>query len=232
MSRISDNIKNLRIKKGMTQKQLGKALGVSENYINEVEIGKKVINDKIIEKISKVLGEDLNDINMYFEDSKDEVKDEKPKVIVKKAKPIEEPVNEAFTSAFSQVIKDIPYVNYDLKQTGEKILLPIISNKIDGYPHDKVCYLKIKDNSLSFLRILKNDIAFCFISKEFTGNGVYLIEENDENRLIQIRELDKEKYLMLFSDQDSLSSLFKIETIHKNNITILAKVVKIEFKMA
>ncbi len=231
MSRISENIKNLRIKKGFTQKQLGKALGVSENYINEVETGKKVINEKTIEKISKILGEELNDINMYYEDVKEEAKKEIPKELNKKVKTNTENVNEAFTSAFSQVIKDIPFVGYDLKQTGDKIFLPLISNKIDGYSQDKVFYLKIKDNSLSFLRVLKNDTAFCYMTKEFTGIGVYLIEKNGENKLFQIKELDKDKFLMLFSEKDSLSNAILTETAPKNTIKILAKVIKIEFKI-
>ncbi len=45
MSRVSDKIKEARLKKGLTQKQLAKKLGVAENFINEVESGRKIINE-------------------------------------------------------------------------------------------------------------------------------------------------------------------------------------------
>ena len=57
MSRVGDRIKQVRESKGISQKQLGKKIGVAESFINEVEMGKKVLNEKFLEKISKVLGE-------------------------------------------------------------------------------------------------------------------------------------------------------------------------------
>lgn len=41
MSRIGQDINKVRLKKGMTPKQLAKALGVSERYILDIESGKK-----------------------------------------------------------------------------------------------------------------------------------------------------------------------------------------------
>ena len=220
MNRISEKIKKLRIDKKLTQKQLAKSLGVSESYINEIEIGKKVANERIIVRISKILGENLNDVNMYYEDTIRETK--KPKAI--------EPINqEAFTSVFSEVLKEIPFLDYHLNQTGKKRLLPLVSNKIEGLAFDRVYFTKIKDNSLSFLRILKGDISFCFLTKDFTGDGIYLINTLNENNFFQIKELDKEKFILLYSDKNSLSNEILIKTVLKNNIKILSKIIKVEF---
>jgi len=68
MSRVGDKIKNIRMSTGMSQKQLAKKLGVAENFVNEVECGRKVVNQDLIDRISKVLGKDINDISMSFEE--------------------------------------------------------------------------------------------------------------------------------------------------------------------
>ena len=45
MSRVGEKIKEARLKAGMTQKALGKKLGVAEKFINEVEIGRKIVQE-------------------------------------------------------------------------------------------------------------------------------------------------------------------------------------------
>jgi len=37
--------------------------------------------------------------------------------------------------------------------------LPIIQNKVEGFPKDKVFYLIIEDDDMSGFRILKDDLA-------------------------------------------------------------------------
>lgn len=220
MNRISEKIIKLRKERKLTQKQLAKSLGVSENYINAIEMGKKVINERTIARISKIFGEDLNDINMYYEDTTHET------IKSKSIKPIN---HEAFTSVFSQVLKEISFLNYHLIQTKEKRLLPSVSNKIEGLAFDRVYFTRIENNSLSFLRILKGDISFCFLTKEFIKNGIYLINLENENDFFQIKELDKENFILLYSDKNSLSNEILMKTVLKNNIKILSKIIKVEF---
>ena len=68
MSRIGDKIKEARLKANIPQKALAKKLGVSEKYINEVEMGRKVAQESFINKASKLLNVDLNDVNMLAAD--------------------------------------------------------------------------------------------------------------------------------------------------------------------
>ena len=68
MSRIGDKIKEARLKANIPQKALAKKLGVSEKYINEVEMGRKVAQECFINKASKILNVDLNDVNMIAAD--------------------------------------------------------------------------------------------------------------------------------------------------------------------
>ena len=67
MSTVGERIKQGRNTKGMTQKQLAKKLGVSENYINDVENGRKVVEEKFIERVGKVLGGDLAEMTTLFD---------------------------------------------------------------------------------------------------------------------------------------------------------------------
>lgn len=68
MSRVGENIKQAREKSGLTVKALAKKLGVAEKYLNEVEMGRKVAPESLIDKAGKVLKADLNDISMVVTD--------------------------------------------------------------------------------------------------------------------------------------------------------------------
>ena len=56
MSRLGDEVARMRQAKGLTQKQLAKQAGVAEAYIQDVESGKRVMNDQLASRISKLLG--------------------------------------------------------------------------------------------------------------------------------------------------------------------------------
>ena len=45
MSRLGDTIRNARIKAKMTEKALGKKCGLAENFIKDVEMGRKIVSD-------------------------------------------------------------------------------------------------------------------------------------------------------------------------------------------
>ncbi len=135
MSRVGERIKEAREKSGMTQKALAKKLGVAEKFVNEVETGRKIINESLISKVSKVLNTDLNDINMVVTDEElqKELKAEKQ---VRQTKPAE--VNEVWNQAFGSVLKNVPIYDYSLAQVKGYKQLATASNKIDGHTANKV----------------------------------------------------------------------------------------------
>jgi len=139
VSRVSDKIKEARIKKGLTQKQLAKKLGVAENFINEVESGRKIINESLMNRISKVLGKGINDIGISFEE---EVSSEpKREISINK----DNKIKDVWDNAFSSIIKDVPVYNYSLDRIIDNKQLPIIGNKVQGIHQDKVLFLKIEE---------------------------------------------------------------------------------------
>ncbi|MFQ7564912.1 MAG: S24 family peptidase, partial [Clostridium perfringens] len=220
MSRVGERIKEAREKSGMTQKALAKKLGVAEKFVNEVETGRKIINESLISKVSKVLNTDLNDINMVVTDEElqKELKAEKQ---VRQTKPAE--VNEVWNQAFGSVLKNVPIYDYSLAQVKGYKQLATASNKIDGHTANKVFYLKIENNDMTGYRIQENDLALCYSIKEIENNSICLVEFNGKRVIRQIKKLDNVKALLI-----SNNGSMRTETANIKEVKSLDKLYRIE----
>ncbi|MDU4937841.1 MAG: LexA family transcriptional regulator [Clostridium sp.] len=229
MSRVGEKIKEARTKAGLTQKALGKKLGVSDKFINEVEMGRRVAQEGFIERAAKVLNTDLNDISMVVTD---EVLMEERKVaeVTKKEKKINAKVlgetSPVWTDAFSSVLKKVIIYDYSLKKELGSKELPIYSNKVEGYPADKVLYIKVEDNSMSGFRMMKDDIVFGHLVKEASNNGLFLIEYDNKRVIRQIKSLGGQKLLLISNDGSA-----KTETIQMNEVKVIAKLERLEIQL-
>ncbi|MBZ9609619.1 helix-turn-helix domain-containing protein [Clostridium estertheticum] len=221
MSRAGDRIKEVRESKAISQKQLGKKIGVSENFINEVEMGKKIINEKFLEKISKILGEEIEDTSVSFQ-AAEYVEERKPKL----ERPSVGKVNEVWNDAFSSVLKDVSIYKYDLAKAIGVKQMPIISNKVEGYAQDKVLFLEIENDDMLGFRICSGDIAFAHLTHEIENNAISLVDYNGERVLRQIKKLDSNK-ILLISNRVSL----RTDTVKHNDIKIIARLDRVEFKV-
>ena len=223
MSRVGERIKEAREKSGMTQKALAKKLGVAEKFENEVETGRKIINESLISKVSKVLNTDLNDINMVVTDEElqKELKAEKQ---VRQTKPAE--VNEVWNQAFGSVLKNVPIYDYSLAQVKGYKQLATASNKIDGHTANKVFYLKIENNDMTGYRIQENDLALCYSIKEIENNSICLVEFNGKRVIRQIKKLDNVKALLI-----SNNGSMRTETANIKEVKSIAKLYRIEFDL-
>ncbi|WP_221388365.1 XRE family transcriptional regulator [Clostridium perfringens] len=223
MSRVGERIKEAREKSGMTQKALAKKLGVAEKFVNEVETGRKIINESLISKVSKVLNTDLNDINMVVTDEElqKELKAEKQ---VRQTKPAE--VNEVWNQAFGSVLKNVPIYDYSLAQVKGYKQLATASNKIDDHTANKVFYLKIENNDMTGYRIQENDLALCYSIKEIENNSICLVEFNGKRVIRQIKKLDNVKALLI-----SNNGSMRTETANIKEVKAIAKLYRIEFDL-
>ncbi|AOY55350.1 MAG: S24 family peptidase [Clostridium perfringens] len=223
MSRVGERIKEAREKSGMTQKALAKKLGVAEKFVNEVETGRKIINESLISKVSKVLNTDLNDINMVVTDEElqKELKAEKQ---LRQTKPAE--VNEVWNQAFGSVLKNVPIYDYSLAQVKGYKQLATASNKIDGHTANKVFYLKIENNDMTGYRIQENDLALCYSIKEIENNSICLVEFNGKRVIRQIKKLDNVKALLI-----SNNGSMRTETANIKEVKAIAKLYRIEFDL-
>lgn len=223
MSRVGERIKEAREKSGMTQKALAKKLGVAEKFVNEVETGRKIINESLISKVSKVLNTDLNDINMVVTDEElqKELKAEKQ---VRQTKPAE--VNEVWNQAFGSVLKNVPIYDYSLTQVKGYKQLATASNKIDGHTANKVFYLRIENNDMTGYRIQENDLALCYSIKDMENNSICLVEFNGKRVIRQIKKLDNVKALLI-----SNNGSMRTETANIKEVKAIAKLYRIEFDL-
>lgn len=224
MSRVGEKIKEARLKSGMTQKALGKKLGVAEKFINEVESGRKIVQESFIEKAAKILNADLNDVSMVVTD--EVLMEERKNYVESNKKSTKIETNEVWDNAFSTVLKNVPIYDYNLKNILGKIELPIHSNKVEGYPQDKVIYLSIEDNEMSGFRIMEGDLAFAHLVKEASNNGIFLVEYKGKRKIRQIKNLGNSK-MLLVSNGGSLMT----ETIENREISVIAKLERIEIKL-
>lgn len=225
MSRVGDRIKEARLKANIPQKALAKKLGVSEKYINEVEMGRKVAQESFINKASKVLNTDLNDINMVVTD--EDLMEEKR--VAKESKPSfkkDNKSNEVWENAFSSVLKNVPIYDYELKNVKGHKELPIHSNKVEGYPQDKVIYLEVYDDEMSGFRMLKGDLVFGHLVTELNQNGFYLVNYKGETKIREVRRLDNSKVLLMSNRGSAMT-----ETVEVRNMKVIAKLDRVEIKL-
>lgn len=222
MSRVGENIKQAREKSGMTVKALAKKLGVAEKYINEVEMGRKVVPESFIDRAAKVLNTDLNDISMVVTD--EALMEEKKTLRDLPKKKIES--SEVWTDAFASVLKSVPIYDYSLSNKKGSKEMPVHSNKIEDYPQDKVFYLEIEDDEMNGFRILKGDLAFAHIVKEVSNNGFFLIDYKGKRKIRQVKVLGNSKVLLV-SNAGSLLT----ETMEVKELNIIAKLERIEIKL-
>lgn len=222
MSRVGENIKQAREKSGMTVKALAKKLGVAEKYINEVEMGRKVVPESFIDRAAKVLNTDLNDISMVVTD--EALMEEKKTFRELPKKKIES--SEVWADAFASVLKSVPIYDYSLSNKKGSKEMPVHSNKIEDYPQDKVFYLEIEDDEMNGFRILKGDLAFAHIIKEVSNNGFFLIDYKGKRKIRQVKVLGNSKVLLV-SNAGSLLT----ETMEVKELNVIAKLERVEIKL-
>lgn len=220
MSRIGEKIKHARLEQKIPLKQLGKMCGVSESYLNEIESGKRVINDSMIIKISGILKIDLNEqaYSSADEDENTEVKLNEPKSQKK--------ITEEWQNAFSSIIKDVPVYNISMDTVLEYKHLPIIDKKVEGYNPEKLIFIKVPDNSQSGFRIKKDDIVLVFLNIEILNNSLCLMEYDSKRVIRHIKRLDGSNVLLLYH-QDGI----KTETRDYHEIKILGHLIRAEIDL-
>lgn len=241
MSRIGQEINKLRLKKGMTAKQLAKALGVSEGFVLDIESGKKIISDEMIGRVSKALDFELGPIGLFASEDKfapgigedDNTRTARkapanaarvPATISKPTK--DEPIQQIWDDAFGNILKTVPVYDYKMDRFIDKRLLPIEKNKVEGYQKEKVFYLIIEDTDMSGFRVFKGDRAFGVLESQIDTDGIYLIEYNGERAVRQVKRLQGDKLLLVYNRSTLIT-----ETVGAKDIKVLARLVRLEINL-
>lgn len=227
MSRIGDMIKEERVKQRISPKQLGKKCGVSESFIIEVESGRKIINEKMIEQLSKALGKNLDE--KIMEEPKEEVLEEKK--ITKRMEPIPQKREEVtplgqWEDALSNIIKNIPIYDIERRNLKGHRSFPIIDRKVEGFNPDKLIYIEILDDAMRGFHISKGDRVLVYLNHELENHSFVLAEYDGKTHLRRAKRVDGNKIeLTAFGDE--------MKTIKKDlkDIKIIGRGIRVEITL-
>ncbi|NLY42380.1 MAG: helix-turn-helix transcriptional regulator [Clostridiaceae bacterium] len=237
MSRLGKKVRTIRIQRGMTPKQLAKRIGVAEKYILEVEEGRRILNDVLVEKLSRVLGQNIDDYMLYeVEEKKDELQGLKGIDEIRRA--AQEKFEEAYKYEEEHKKQDalaedadysvfnVPIYAYNLKTLLGVRPTVVVSGKINSYEKEKAVYLRIEEDIKGF-RMERDDIALGFITREIENNSIYLIEYKNKRTVRQLKKLDNLHVLVTGFNKDK----YITETALQRDITVLVKLEKLEITL-
>lgn len=237
MSIIGTNIKNTRNKKSLSLKELAKKSGVTEQYLADIESGKKIPNQKLIESISKALGisVDLLEPSYFSQYFEAENEKEEPKTLKNKIterKPVED--DNAISSALSKAVRKIPVIDKitSIKDFPNKNDIvdykyePVYQNKGAKVPSGEFVYYIAQDNAMSNSRILKGDLTLVFITDSIRNGDIVLYMDRNKTYIRRIAFLDKDD-ILLYADNYEYQPILS----NQKNINIVGKVVRVEFKI-
>lgn len=220
MSDLGKMVQAARAKKGMTAKQLAKRCGVAESNIVDIEAGRKIANETLLQRFVKILEVDLNTDLTDLADR--ELQERQPvskaktkNQIVHKSQNIQENPSDQWELAFGNVMRKLPVHDLDNWQITDYRLQPVINNKIDGFAPDKVVFVRVKGDVLQGLGIKDGDLLKVALIREILHNGVQLIRIGGKFCIRRVRKLDGDKILLVDFDRDSKT---EIRTVKETEI--------------
>ncbi|WP_129600872.1 helix-turn-helix domain-containing protein [Anaerophilus nitritogenes] len=223
MSRVGDQIKEERIKKGITPKQLGKKCGVAESFIIDIETGKKIINEKQLKQIEKILGKNFEEsVSFSIEEKKEEIKPIiKEKIIPRKdVKPLDQ-----WEDALCNIIKKIPIYDLNMDKIKGYKYFPIIDKKVEGVHPDKLMYIQVLNDDLKEFRICRGDNILIYLNSEIVNHSIAFIEYKGKKQLRKIKKIDTNKIEMM-SLGDS-----KKDVVFIKDIKVIGRGIRVEMNL-
>ena len=222
MSRVGENIKKARQESKMPAKVVAKKLGISEGNLLEIESGKKVINEALIARVSKVLNKDINAMGLSSfetdslkEDARERAeslkKEREKKTIKTNAPAMKKEVNEIWDQAFGNNLKSVSVMAMDLKSKKASNVYPVSNGKIDAHNADKVFSFSYDKDDLINYGILKNSIVLAVQAKEIIIEGFYIFEFEGSNQLRKCRNLGNGNILTIKNSGEEISRTISIK---------------------
>lgn len=223
MNRLAMKIKEERLKAKLTEKELAKKAGVELGYLLQIESGKKVINEKMAEKILNALGTKEEFVSKESED----VRSTAPNMKSKKAIPVSpvEP-NAQWESVLAGVVQKYPIVGEQSGNVYGFKELSILGKKVDSIHFEKLMLIQVESAGLPKLRILKGDIISLQKINAIENNHIYYFEHQNKNQLAMLRVVTGNKVFILKEINDPSPVEAAIESIK-----VIGKAIKVEFSL-
>ena len=209
MSRLGDAIRNARIAKKWSEKQLGRKCGMAESVIREIESGRRIVSDDQAQRILKLLGAE-NPVSTELEVAQEpEVKlRPQPRAYVLPAKNVapeqqkaSDAATDAWLDALGGVVKRVPVMD----ESGvviDHVLTPIISGRIEGGAPDKVFYYRMGDDVLRGFRIHAGDLLLTVPETRAADGAIMLIEYKGKRMPRKLMKMDGMRIQMQSFDRE------------------------------
>ena len=243
MSRLGDLIRLERTRQKLTYKQVARKCGVSEKYLEEVESGRRIIQDDQARRILRAMGmQQQTEADFTLDDiaatvdlqsaAVPSIAKAAEKKLTKKEKHegTEEENSEAvfgsiWLDALSGVLKHVPVVNAAMKEVGHR-LLPITNGKIEGANPDKVYYLMAPDNDLRGFRVMKGDLLLV-VPAQAPVDGAIMVLDTPFGKILRKTVAMPNFQVMLQKFDQSCESEIK----NLNAITVVGRCVRLEAEL-
>ncbi len=242
MSRLGDLIRLERTRQKLTYKQVARKCGVSEKYLEEVESGRRIIQDDQARRILRSMGMQqqteadftLDDIaaTVDLQSAVPTIARAAEKKLTKKEKhegtesESAEPVTGSiWLDALSGVLKHVPVMNAAMKEVGHR-LLPITNGKIEGANPDKVYYLTAPDNDLRGFRVMKGDLLLV-VPAQAPVDGAIMVLDTPYGKIMRKTVSMPNFQVMLQKFDQSCES----EIRNLNAVTVVGRCVRLEAEL-
>lgn len=229
MSRIGQQIKEARAARGLSPKALGKKAGVSESFILEVEEGRRILNEALLLRISKILDTNLNEAGSFYTAPEEASP-------AAEAKPAEKPAKESkaktppvpqWEHAFNSIITDVPVYDGTMSKVIDNRKAVVSGSRVEGIPADKAFYYRIDGDGMDSLgRLRQGDMVLVQRLSEVNGAGIYLIRHEGRVKVSKIKPVES-RLVIMASRQGKLSA----DAVAPGEITIYGRCIKAEITL-
>lgn len=234
MSRVGENIKKVREAAGLSPKALAKKIGVSESFLIDVELGRRVVNEAMIQRFSKVLGRNVSELGLdsfesaVFKEEKEIQRQSRIKEAPRKAEPSAQsaPRNEVWDQAFGSNLKSVPVYGPAFEQAVGQRLYPVENGRIHGLTADKAVLIRQDSNDLAGYGILHGSELLGAPLRDLSQNGFYLIALGNRNVIRKVKLLGNGNVLLLRREDREIS-----ETVSQKSVKALLHFVRVETKL-
>ncbi|MDR0929674.1 MAG: XRE family transcriptional regulator [Oscillospiraceae bacterium] len=214
MSRLGDLIQLERTRRGLTCKQVAKMCALSEKYVQDVELGKRIIADDQARRILKRIGlEQQTEADFSLDDiaatvDLHTIAPTLPQSAPAPAKPrpvASLPAEDSehggiWLDALAGVLREVPVYNAAWVVVDHRTLAAA-GGKIEGGPADKALYFQAPDDSMRGFRIVQGDLLLTVPAQSPIDGAVMLLNHRGHYMIRKI-QLSDQRLMLLSYDRE------------------------------
>ena len=235
MSRLGDMLKKERLSRGLSPKQVAKLCGVKENYLVDVEDGRRIISDGDAAHMLKRMGVSADvssDMGVELEAA---LAPESVSASVGHPKPPAQARAEAVAAqavasddwldALKSVLRRVP-VYSEGGTTVSMRNVAAVGGTIEGAAADKVFYFQLPDDALSGQRLLKGDLLLCVPPAPTDDDRLMVVKLRGLVCARRVKRLEGNRYLLMTLDRDMHS-----QTVATADVTLMGRAIRAEIEI-